>query len=224
MGNFTKVVVGAVAVLALVGCSSNDSADDAKPASTSTSSTTASSTATSANTSTTATTTTTPSTKATATRSTTERATSTTTSTTTPQATTSATPSSTTPTTVDCFDPDDLDLTINDPDTYVCDEDDLDLGDGANIGHDNEVLPKTKDEWEMFCSPSSGASQKNKDDFCFTSSGGLDSIDCDALTDDPYGYCFEPKYEIPSPSVKVGDPGYCEDEALSMAEWTEHCS
>lgn len=221
MSGITKVVVGAVAVLALVGCSSDESAGGATPTSTSS---TASARTTSAST------TTTPTTNATDSRSSTEQATSTTTSTTTspppttPQATTSAAPTASTPTTLDCLDPDDVDLTINDPDTYVCAEDDVDLGDSASIGHNNEVLPKTKDEWEMFCDPSSGVSQENKDDFCFNGSGGLDSIDCDALTEDPYGYCFEPQPQDPSPSVDVGDPDYCDDPALSMAEWTEHCS
>lgn len=122
---------------------------------------------------------------------------------------------------VDCGDIDNLDLTSDDPDNYVCDEY---SEEGARIGHNNEVLPKTKSEWRMFCS-SPDVSQKNKDDYCFTSSGGLDSIDCDALTEDPYAYCFEPEASpSPAPSLSIGDPGYCDDESLSMAEWTEHCS
>lgn len=221
MGNtLAKVSTVAAAVWVLAACS--DGAPTGEPASTSsTSASTSASTP--------------PTTTASQTTTTTPRTSSKTStpeaapppSTTTQEATTTSQPPSPTssteasPTVVDCGDVDNLDLTSEDPDSYVCDEY---SEDSARIGHNNEVLPKTKSEWRMFCS-SPDVSQKNKDDYCFTKSGGLDSIDCDALTEDPYAYCFDPEPEVDLDNQPLGvdEPGYCEDETIPADVRLETC-
>lgn len=42
-----------------------------------------------------------------------------------------------------------------------------DFEDGPEFGENNEILPETEEEWEMFCSPDSGISQENRDLYCF---------------------------------------------------------
>lgn len=39
--------------------------------------------------------------------------------------------------------------------------------DGPEFGENNEILPETEEEWEMFCSPESGISEENRELYCF---------------------------------------------------------
>lgn len=39
-------------------------------------------------------------------------------------------------------------------------------GGGPMIGANNEILPQNKDDWLLFCAPTSGVSQVNKDTYC----------------------------------------------------------
>lgn len=39
--------------------------------------------------------------------------------------------------------------------------------DGPEIAEDGQILPETEEEWEMFCSPDSGASEENRELYCF---------------------------------------------------------
>lgn len=37
---------------------------------------------------------------------------------------------------------------------------------GPEFGENNEILPETEEEWEMFCAPDSDASKENKETYC----------------------------------------------------------
>lgn len=80
----------------------------------------------------------------------------------------------------------------------------------AQIGANNEVLPKDQAGWDQFCSPSSGVSQANRDTYC-------------NVGEDYYN----PNNSTPTESQNVQTPAPglapCTDESLSQAEWMEQC-